>query len=257
MGPGDCRLTTRYDEGNFLVSLYGVMHEAGHGMYEQGLAAADFGTPAGTASSLGIHESQSRLWENQVGRAREFWEHWLPRVAVHFPALARRTPEEMFAAVNRVSPTFIRVEADQVTYDLHILLRFGIERRLLDGSLRVRDVPAVWNEEFQKMLGLRVPDDARGCLQDVHWSDGLIGYFPTYTLGNLNAAQLYRRATVELPALGTELAAGRYGGLLRWLREKVHRQGRRLPAPDLIKAATGEPTRADYYIESLRRKFAE
>ncbi len=257
VGPGDCRLTTRYDEGNFLVSLYGVMHEAGHGMYEQGLATADFGTPAGTAASLGIHESQSRLWENQVGRAREFWGHWLPRAAVHFPALAKRTPEEMFAAVNRVSPTFIRVEADQVTYDLHILLRFGIERRLLDGSLRVEDVPAVWNEEFQKTLGLRVPSDARGCLQDVHWSEGLIGYFPTYTLGNLNAAQLYRRATSELPSLGTELAAGRYGGLLGWLREKIHRQGQRLPSPALMEAATGETTRADYYIESLRSKFVD
>ena len=173
---------------NFLVSLYGVMHEAGHGMYEQGLPKEAFGTPAGTYVSLGIHESQSRLWENQVGRAREFWEHWLPRAVHCFPHLAARTPEEMFAAVNRVRPSFIRVEADQVTYDLHILLRFGLERRILAGELAIRDVPAAWNEDFEAMFGLKVPDDAHGCLQDIHWSEGLIGYFPTYTLGNLNAA---------------------------------------------------------------------
>ena len=141
IAPGDCRLTTRYDESNFLVSLYGVMHEAGHGMYEQGLPAQAHGLPAGTAASLGIHESQSRLWENQVGRAPEFWEVWLGRAAHHFPHLARRTPEEMFAAVNRVRPSFIRVEADQVTYDLHIILRFGLERRIVAGELAIADVP--------------------------------------------------------------------------------------------------------------------
>ena len=256
LAPGDCRLTTRYDESNFLVSLYGVMHEAGHGMYEQGLPPAAFGTPAGTAVSLGIHESQSRLWENQVGRAREFWGHWLPRAAHHFPHLAARTPEEMFAAVNRVRASFIRVEADQVTYDLHIILRFGLERRILKGELAIKDVPAAWNEEFEKSFGLPVSDDAHGCLQDIHWSEGLIGYFPTYTLGNLNAAQLFRRALADLPALPGELAAGQYGGLLGWLREKVHQQGERLLPGELIKAATGETLNVKYYLAGLREKFA-
>ena len=256
VGPGDCRLTTRYDETNPLVSLYGVMHEAGHGMYEQGLPRAAFGTPAGSAVSLGMHESQSRLWENQVGRGREFWEHWLPRAAEYFPTLATRTPEEMFAAVNRVRPSYIRVEADEVTYDLHIILRFGLERRLLDGSLQVADVPAAWNEEFRAMFGLEVPDDAHGCLQDIHWSEGLIGYFPTYTLGNLNAAQLFRRALADLPSLRSELAAGQYGSLLGWLREKVHAQGERLTPGELMASATGEATRADYYLTGLREKFA-
>ena len=256
VAPGDCRLTTRYDEGNFLVSLYGVMHEAGHGMYEQGLPPGGHGTPAGTAVSLGIHESQSRLWENQVGRGREFWEVWLPRAAHHFPHLKARTPEDLFAAVNRVRPSFIRVEADQVTYDLHIILRFGLERRILSGELLIRDVPAAWNELFERSFGLKVPDDAQGCLQDIHWSEGLIGYFPTYTLGNLNAAQLFRRAHADRPELPGELAAGRYDGLLGWLREKVHRQGERFLPGELIERATGEPTRAEYYLASLREKFA-
>jgi carboxypeptidase Taq len=255
LSPGDCRLTTRYDTANFLVSLYGVMHEAGHGMYEQGLDPAAFGTPAGASASLGIHESQSRLWENQVGRSRTFWEHWLPRAAHHFPHLAKRTPEEMFGAVNRVKPSFIRVEADQVTYDLHIILRFNLEKELLEGTLAVADLPGVWNEAFEESFGLRVPDDAHGCLQDVHWSEGLIGYFPTYTLGNLNAAQLFRRAQTELPALETELAAGQYGNLLGWLREKIHRKGQRLLPPELMQTATGEPTREKYHLEELRRKF--
>ncbi len=256
VAPGDCRLTTRYDETNFLVSLYGVMHEAGHGMYEQGLPPGAHGMPAGTAVSLGIHESQSRLWENQVGRGREFWALWLPRAAHHFPHLAGRTPDEMFAAVNRVRPSFIRVEADQVTYDLHIILRFGLERRIISGELAIRDVPAAWNEEFEKSLGLKVPDDAHGCLQDIHWSEGLIGYFPTYTLGNLNAAQLFRRALADVPGLPGELAAGKYGGLLGWLREKVHQQGERFLPGKLIEQATGEPTRVEYYLEGLREKFA-
>jgi carboxypeptidase Taq len=256
VAPGDCRLTTRYDAGNFFVSLYGVLHEAGHGMYEQGLPPGAFGTPAGTAVSLGMHESQSRLWENQVGRSLGFWENWLPRAVHYFPHLARRTPRELFDSANRVRPSFIRVEADQVTYDLHIMLRFGLERRILDGSLAIADLPAAWNEEFATLMGIAVPDDARGCLQDVHWSEGLIGYFPTYTLGNLNAAQLFRRALAELPGLAGELAGGRYDQLLGWLRRKVHQQGERLPPPELMASATGEPTRADYYIASLREKFA-
>jgi carboxypeptidase Taq len=255
VAPGDCRLTTRYDGGNFFVSLYGVLHEAGHGMYEQGLPPSAFGTPAGTAVSLGMHESQSRLWENQVGRSRGFWETWLPRATHYFPHLAARTPEEMFAAANRVRPSYIRVEADQITYDLHIMLRFSLERRIMEGSLAIADIPAAWNEEFAASMGIAVPDDARGCLQDVHWSEGLIGYFPTYTLGNLNAAQLFRRALVDLPGLAGELAAGQYASLLQWLRLKVHRYGEQMEPGALMTAATGEPTRADYYLASLREKF--
>ena len=256
LGAGDCRLTTRYGATDFTQSLYGVLHEAGHGMYEQGLPAEDFGTPNGTAVSLAIHESQSRLWENHVGRGPAFWGHWHPVACEHFPELKKFTPEQITAAVNRVSPSFIRVEADQVTYDLHIILRFEIEVSLVEGKLATKDVPAYWNAEFEKMFGLKVTKDSEGCLQDIHWSLGLMGYFPTYTLGNLNAAQLMRRAAVENPGLPGELARGEYQPLLKWLREKVHRLGSQQKPRELIRLATGEPTGIHDHVEYLKAKFA-
>jgi len=256
MGPADCRLTTRYNEQNFTQSFFGILHEAGHGMYEQGLPQEHYGAPLGSAASLGIHESQSRLWENHVGRSPAFWEHWYPVVCRHFPELKKLSAPQIAAAVNRVSPSFIRVEADQVTYDLHIILRFEIELKLIEEQLSVSDVPAYWNEQFEKMLGLKVPKDSDGCLQDIHWGQGTFGYFPTYTLGNLNAAQLMHRAGLDLPALETELARGEYQSLLNWLREKVHHQGQRHKPQEVIQSATGEPTRTTYHVEYLRRKFA-
>ena len=255
LGPADCRLTTRYNEQDFTQSFYGVLHEAGHGLYEQGLPADAYGTPLGTAASLGIHESQSRLWENHVGRHPAFWERWHPLACEHFPELRKLTPAQISAAVNRVSPSFIRVEADQVTYDLHILLRFEIELSLFEGNLKVGDVPAYWNTEFEKLMGLKVPDDAHGCLQDIHWSLGDMGYFPTYTLGNLNAAQLMNRAARDNPSLESEIAAGNYQALLRWLREKIHTQGSRFEPQDLMRHATGEPSQANYHLAYLRKKF--
>jgi carboxypeptidase Taq len=255
LGANDCRLTTRYNEAEFAQSLYGVLHEAGHGMYEQGLPAEDFGTPNGSAVSLAIHESQSRLWENHVGRGAAFWNHWHPVACEHFPNLKALSPDQVTAAVNRVAPSFIRVEADQVTYDLHIILRFEIEVNLVEGKLKTSDVPAYWNEEFEKMFGLKVPKDSEGCLQDIHWSIGLIGYFPTYTLGNLNAAQLMRRAAIDNPDLSGQLARGEYQPLLSWLREKVHRQGSRHAPTELIRLATGEPTGVRDHVEYLRDKF--
>jgi carboxypeptidase Taq len=255
LGPRDCRLTTRYDERNFAVSLYGVLHEAGHGLYDQGLPHEHYGTPLGKDISMGIHESQSRLWENHVGRTREFWEHWHGPACRHFPGLKRLSPEQIFQAVNRVAPSFIRVEADQVTYDLHIILRFEAELKLTDGELKPADLPAYWNEEFQKMFGLKVPDDARGCLQDIHWSIGAFGYFPTYTLGNLNAAQLMAAATRDLPALPADLCAGRYASLLAWLRRGIHAHGQRWLPPELMQRATGEATSARHHLDYLRRKF--
>jgi len=256
MGPADCRLTTRYNERDFTQSFFGILHEAGHGLYEQGLRAEHYGTPVGSAASLGIHESQSRLWENHVGRSPAFWAHWHPAVSRHFPELKRCSPEQVAAAVNRVAPSFIRVEADQVTYDLHIILRFEIELKLIEGQLAVADIPACWNEEFEKMAGLKVTKDSDGCLQDIHWSSGTLGYFPTYTLGNLNAAQLMHRAALDQPALESELARGQYGNLLSWLREKVHSRGQKWLPQELMQSATGEPTRSHYHVEYLRRKFA-
>ena len=256
VGPRDCRLTTRYNEANFTQSLYGIMHEAGHGLYEQGLTAADFGTPCGTCASLGIHESQSRLWENLVGRAPEFWEYWYPRARRHFPSLTRFTPEQITRAVNRVAPSLVRVEADPVTYNLHIILRFEIEIKLVEERVRPADLPALWNEEFEKMFGIEVPNDTLGCLQDIHWSLGSFGYFPTYTLGNLNAAQLMARVQSERPVIASEIASGRYSRLLRWLRQKVHSQGRRYTADELMIRATGEPTQIRYHVDHLRAQYA-
>ncbi len=255
VGLGDCRLTTRYNPRNFTFSFFGILHEAGHGLYEQGLSEAHFGTPMGTAVSLGIHESQSRLWENHVGRHPAFWEHWHPIACEHFPGLKKLSAADMAAAVNRVSPSFIRVEADQVTYDLHILLRFDVEMKLFERQLDVADVPAYWNEEFEKLFGLKVPNDAAGCLQDIHWSIGTQGYFPTYTLGNLNAAQLFARASQDLPELEQQIARGDLRGLLGWLRERVHRHGSRYSPQQLMEKATGEPTSARYHIEYIRKKF--
>jgi len=255
LGAGDCRLTTRYGETDFVQSLYGVLHEAGHGMYEQGLLTEDFGTPNGSAVSLAIHESQSRLWENHVGRSPAFWERWHPIACEHFPTLKKFSPAQISAAVNRVSPSFIRVEADQVTYDLHIILRFEVEVNLIEGKLKTADVPAYWNEQFEKLFGLKVTKDSEGCLQDIHWSIGLMGYFPTYTLGNLNAAQLMRRAAVDNPSLTDQLACGEYQPLLSWLREKIHRQGSRHAPKELIRLATGEPTGIRDHVDYLRAKF--
>mgnify|MGYP000232908542 CR=1 FL=1 len=255
LGPRDCRLTTRYDETNFASSLYGILHEAGHGLYDQGLPTDHYGTPLGSFVSLGIHESQSRLWENHVGRSLAFWERWHPCACHYFPHLKKLSPAQITAAVNRVRPSFIRVEADQVTYDLHIILRFEIETQLVEGRLAVADVPAAWNENFEKMLGLKVPNDAQGCLQDIHWSMGGLGYFPTYTLGNLNAAQLMRAARRANRRLDKKLAAGDYAPLLEWLRANVHRHGRRWKAPELMRRATGEVTQARHHLCYLKEKF--
>ncbi len=254
LGPRDVRLTTRYDEEDFTSSLFGVMHEAGHGLYEQGLPGPEFGLPSGEAASLGIHESQSRLWENHVGRSYPFWEKWLPVAAEHFPQLAGVSLEDFLAAVHRADFSFIRVEADEATYDLHILLRFGLERRLVSGELAVKDVPAAWNESFRELFGMTPPDDARGCLQDIHWAMGGLGYFSTYTLGNLNAAQLFAAATAD-PEIAGAVAKAEYGPLLGWLREKVHAKGA-VPTPaEIVRAATGKEPSPEAHLAHLTRRY--
>jgi carboxypeptidase Taq len=253
-GRHDVRLTTRYDENDFTSSLYGIIHETGHGMYEQGLKAEHFGTPMGEAISLGIHESQSRLWENQVSRRPEFWEHWYDEACRCFPQLKKSSPQELARYVNHVERSFIRVEADEVTYDLHVILRFLLEVDLFEGRLEVADIPEAWNARFNQMLGLKVPDNARGCLQDVHWSMGSFGYFATYTLGSLNAAQLFAKASEETPGLELGLAQGRYAPLLAWLRKKVHQQGQRYTPQELMKQATGSGTSEEAFIKHLENK---
>jgi carboxypeptidase Taq len=254
LGPGDVRLTTRYDESKFLSSLFGVLHEAGHGLYEQGLPAADFGLPSGHAVSLGIHESQSRLWENHVGRSRAFWEKWLPRAAAYFPKLAKVSLDTFMHEVNRAKFSFIRVEADEATYDLHILLRFEMERRLVSGTLAVKDVPDAWNTAFTELFGMTPPDAAHGCLQDIHWSMGGLGYFATYTLGNLNAAQLFAAASKQ-STVKQAIAQAEYGPLLSWLRGRVHERGGLLLPTRIIEDATGQPVNTKFYLKHLKNRF--
>jgi carboxypeptidase Taq len=255
LGPNDQRITTRYDENLFQMSLYGIMHETGHALYEQGLPADAFGTPLGSPASLGIHESQSRLWENHVGRSASFWDRWYADAARCLTDLKRFDPATVIRGVQQVRPSFIRVEADEVTYDLHILLRFEIEVGLIEGTIAVRDLPAIWNERFAELFGIKVPNDRVGVLQDIHWSLGALGYFPTYTLGNLNAAQLMHRASTDITGLNDSLVRGEYRPLLDWLRNHVHRYGRRYLPNDLMARATGEATKAKYRIEYLRDKY--
>jgi carboxypeptidase Taq len=256
IGPGDCRMTTRYDPSDFSDALFGVLHETGHALYDQGLDPEHYGTPMGEAVSLGVHESQSRLWENAVGRSRPFWSHVLPLAQrIFHEALAGIALDDFLFAVNRVEPSLIRVHADEVTYNLHVLLRFELEQALLCGDLVVGEVPYAWNEAMQRLLGLTPPDDAGGCLQDIHWSCGLFGYFPTYTLGNLYAAQLFARASAELGDLGPSFARGEFTPLLDWLRTKVHRQGRRYRAAPLIAHATGAPPSPEPLVAALREKY--
>ncbi|MEI6713662.1 MAG: carboxypeptidase M32 [Verrucomicrobiota bacterium] len=254
LGPADVRLTTRYDESDFTSSLFGVLHEVGHGLYEQGLPESDFGLPSGTAVSLGIHESQSRLWENHVGRSLPFWEKWLPRAAELFPNLRKVELADFMRAIHRAEFSFIRVEADEATYDLHIMLRFEIERRLLAGTLEVNDVPKAWNESYAELFGQTPPDDARGCLQDIHWSMGGLGYFATYTLGNLNSAQLFQCAQ-KVRSISAATKRSDYGPLLVWLREKVHAKGSTLFPGDLMVSATGKVTDSAPYLAHLRSRF--
>lgn len=254
LGPRDVRLTTRYMTSDFTSSLFGVMHEAGHGMYEQGLPDADFGLPSGSAVSLGIHESQSRLWENQVGRSPDFWGKFYPMAQGHFHQLRDFPLEKFLRHIQRAEFSPIRVEADEATYDLHIVLRFRIERMLLNREITVAQVPATWNELFRESFGFTPKDDAHGCLQDIHWSMGGIGYFPTYTLGNMNAAQLFKAAT-SIPEIGTAVAKADYTPLLAWLRENIHRHGGTLDPTALMQNATGKPPSTEAYLQHLKSRY--
>jgi carboxypeptidase Taq len=258
IGPGDCRITTRYRPDDFPAGLFATLHEAGHGLYEQGLLPEHHGTPMGESGSLGVHESQARLWENMVGRSRPFWQHFSPRARRAFPAaLGDVGLDEFHFAVNRVEPSFIRVEADEVTYNLHIFIRFELEQALLSGDLPAADLPAAWDEAYRRHLGISPANDAEGCLQDGHWASGLIGYFPTYTLGNLMAAQLLARATEELGDLSQPFAQGDFTGLLDWLRQRVYREGSRYWAPELIRHVTGSPLDHRPLVRALESKYGE
>lgn len=256
LGPHDCRITTRYDEFWFPGSLFGILHEAGHGIYDQGLRAEWFGLPLGTYVSLGIHESQSRMWENMVGRSRAFWNHFYPDAQRYFPEPLRGvSPDDFYFAINDVQPSLIRVEADEATYNLHIIVRFELEQELLSGNLPVDELPSAWNERYQTYLGIAPPQDADGVLQDIHWSAALIGYFPTYSLGNLYAAQFFEQADQELGGLAELFARGEFLPLREWLRKNIHDHGKRFHAPELVERVTGKRLTHEPLLRYLRHKL--
>ena len=258
-GPYDVRLTTRIAPGDPRSSLMASIHEAGHGLYEQGIVGEKIErTFAGSAPSLGLHESQSRLWENQVGRSRAFWEHYYPAYRESFPeALAGVELEQWLRAINFVEPSLIRVEADELTYNLHILIRFELEVALLRGDLAVADLPGAWNDAYRNTLGVEVPHDGDGVLQDVHWSTGAFGYFPTYTLGNLYSAQLFEAARGDLGDVASQIRRGEFAPLLGWMRKHIHSQGSLHAAEEIAQAATGKPLEPDALVAYLRAKYGE
>lgn len=252
----DVRITTRVHEDFFPAAFFATLHEAGHALYEQGIDPALDRTPLADATSLGIHESQSRLWENMIGRSRLFWEHYYPMLQATFPhAFGSVELETFYRALNRVEPSLIRVESDEVTYNLHIMLRFEIELALIEGKVAIADVPELWNTKMEEYLGIRPDSDANGVLQDVHWSFGAFGYFPTYALGNLMSAQLFDQVRRELPGLDGEIASGQFGALLAWLREKVHRHGRTRTATQILDETTGAGLSAAPWMAYVRNKW--
>jgi len=255
IAPGDTRITTRYDPNYFGDAFFGTLHECGHAMYSQGLPLEHFGTPRGDDVSLGIHESQSRMWENLVGRSRGFWTFFLPKAREAFPDVLKGVnDQDWYRAVNDVRPSLIRTEADEATYNLHVLLRFEIEQDLLSGNLNVNDLPAAWNEKMQHDLGLIPPDDAHGCLQDIHWSGGAVGYFPTYTLGNLYAAQFFEQARKDVGDLDAMFARGEFAPLLAWLRKHIHTHGMTYTATQLVQRVTGTALSARPLLDHLNAR---
>lgn len=263
--PNDVRFTTRYKADNFFYAIGSTIHEAGHALYEQGLPAEHFGTPLAEAISLGIHESQSRMWENTIGKSKEFYVWLSKHIQKEFgdcfaPAdeatgATALTPENLYAHVNAVCPSFIRTDADEVTYNLHTIIRFEIERELIEGSIEVKDVPQIWKSKMKDYLGIDVTSHAQGCLQDVHWSCGLFGYFPTYSFGNLYAAQFWNSLIKENPQAYKQVAKGDFKEILAWLRKNIHAHGRTYSSAQLVKKVTGEELNSCYFAEYLEKKY--
>lgn len=255
LGPHDIRITTRYEENRFDTAFSSTVHEGGHAMYEQNVSLEDWATPAGTPVSLGVHESQSRFWENQVGRTRAFWSKWYPVAQETFPGLKDVAMEDYLFAMNAAQPSLIRVDADELTYNLHIMIRFELERAVLNGELAVKDIPEAWNEKYREYLGVEVPNNSQGCLQDIHWSIGIMGYFPTYALGNIYAAQFTAALEKQLGSLDDLIAREAYPEILGWLRENIHRHGRRYTPKQIVEQVTGEAPTSKYLVDYLKNRF--
>jgi len=257
-GYGDIRITTRFLNNNGVSSLFSSMHEAGHGMYEQGISEKLRRSVLFTGASMAIHESQSRMFENLVGRSREFWTFFYPRYqALMSEHLAGVPLEKFYKGINKVEPSLVRVEADEATYNLHIMLRLELEIALMEGKLAVKDLPDAWNSKMKDYLGITPPNDAKGVLQDIHWSSGYIGYFPTYALGNLVSAQLWEKILEDIPALPSNIRSGDFSGLLAWLREKVHRHGAKYDPQEMVQKITGSKISPEPYLRYLKNKYSE
>jgi carboxypeptidase Taq len=256
--PTDVRITTRVKRHDLIEALFGGIHEAGHAMYEQGLDAKWFGTPFAQAISYGVHESQSRLWENLIGRSKEFWQYYYPKLQGAFPAnLGNVSLEDFHRAINTVKPSLIRTEADEVTYNLHVMLRFELEKMLFNENLPVSELPRLWNEKMHEYLGIRPDSDANGVMQDIHWPGGAFGYFPSYSLGNFYGVQMLEQAKKDMPDLDSQIRQGQFRGLRDWLRTNIHRVGRRKTAPELIADLTGKELSARPFLEYLTGKYSE
>ena len=255
--PDDVRITTRYQRNYLPSAMFAIFHETGHALYEQGIPPALARTCIGHGASMGLHESQSRMWENLVGRSRPFWQHYYPILQRSFAPLRQVELDTFYRAVNRVQPSLIRVEADEVTYNLHIMLRYELEKQLLKGALAVEDLPEAWNERMHAYLGVTPATDADGVMQDTHWSGGSIGYFPTYTLGNVVSVQLFEAARRAHPSLLEDIGRGQFATLLGWLRQHVHRHGRKFLPKEIIKRATGTDLTPEPYLQYLRSKFSD
>jgi carboxypeptidase Taq len=256
--PHDTRITYRYKTDDLSEIIWSVTHEGGHALYEQGMNIEQTGLPAGSAVSLAIHESQSRLWENNVTRSKGYWQHYMPILQKYFPGkLDDVKANDFYKACNKVEPSLIRTNADELTYHFHVMIRYGIEKQLMDGSLSVNDLPKVWNESYKNYLGIDVPSDAVGCLQDVHWSHGSIGYFPTYSLGSFYAAQFFDAAKRDIPTLREDIGNGKLLGLREWLRENIHQYGMIFSADELCKRVTGESLNFSHFMNYAKEKYGE
>jgi len=256
--PQDVRVTTRIDENDFGNMTWSCIHEGGHALYEQGLPLDEYGLPCGEAASLGIHESQSRLWENNVGRSLAFWQHYYPQLQQTFPNNLKDVPLSAFyKGINQVQPSLIRTEADELTYHFHVMIRYEIEKGLLEGTYTTKDLDQVWNRYYQEYLHVTPPNDNQGILQDIHWSHGSFGYFPTYSLGSFYAAQLFATAKQKVPGLTEQISTGQFGALLQWLREHIHAYGRYYTSNELCEKVTGKKLDFQYFLQYAEEKFGE
>lgn len=256
--PTDVRFTTRYSTSDVMYAVGSTVHEAGHGLYEQGLSVDHFGTPLAQAISLGIHESQSRMWENLIGKSKSFWKFFYPKLQKDFPEPYKKVPfEEFYKIINKVTPSLIRTEADEVTYNLHIIIRFEIEKEMIEGTIDLKDLPAIWKAKVKDYLGVDVPNDTLGVLQDVHWSCGNIGYFPTYTFGNLYSAQFFNALKREIPDIDKKMTKGGFAEIREWLRKNIHAHGKLYTADKLAKKLTGETLNSKYFCDYLEQKYKD